>query len=140
MEINVYSRSKGTKALIENSAKFFEQELKLKNSTYTLDIYTEKDLVKTQGCRGIVNKVGPKYIMMLVDSRLDFERMVVTLAHEMVHVKQFARGQVKSGKNHKLNYWLGKKVKAEYYDRPWEVEAFSKERVLANKIFAIVGG
>ena len=26
-----------------------------------------------------------------------------------------------------------------YYDQPWEIEAFSKERILANKIFSITG-
>jgi hypothetical protein len=33
---------------------------------------------------------------------------------------------------------MGKKFRGHYYDLPWEVEAFSKERVLANKVFKII--
>jgi hypothetical protein len=75
---------------------------------------------------------------MLIDSGLDMERLVLTLAHEMVHVKQYARGQIKHKLGGKTYYWMGKPIRKQYYDQPWEVEAFSKERVLANKIFQIV--
>jgi len=61
-----------------------------------------------------------------------------TLAHEMVHVKQYARGQITHGKNLKSKFWMGQRIKSQYYDSPWEIEAYSKERVLANKIFKII--
>ena len=58
-----------------------------------------------------------------------------TLAHEMVHVKQTVRGQL-SSRGVSL-FWRGKKVlcsKINYYDRPWEIEAWSKQTLLSNKI------
>ena len=43
-----------------------------------------------------------------------------TLAHELVHVKQFARGELTEN----LQYWKGKDhSETEYWDQPWEKEA-----------------
>jgi hypothetical protein len=56
-----------------------------------------------------------------------------TLAHEMVHVKQFAKGQfVTKGDK---QFWMGKRVtkRVKYLDQPWEVEAFSKQEILFRK-------
>jgi len=50
-----------------------------------------------------------------------------TLAHEMVHVKQFARGELSSS----LQHWKGRDhTDTEYWDQPWEKEA----RRLQNKM------
>lgn len=45
---------------------------------------------------------------------------LTTLAHEMVHVKQFARGEL----NESLTRFKGKDYSnTKYWDQPWEVEA-----------------
>ena len=50
-----------------------------------------------------------------------------TLAHEMVHVKQFARGELSSS----LQHWKGRDHSdTDYWDQPWEKEA----RRLQNKM------
>ena len=52
---------------------------------------------------------------------------LTTLAHEMVHVKQFARNELDSA----LTVWKGKDhTNTEYWDQPWEREA----RRLQNKL------
>lgn len=53
-----------------------------------------------------------------------------TLAHEMVHVKQFARGELDFG----LTRWKSNKYcdKIEYWDQPWEKEARRLQQVLVN--------
>lgn len=52
---------------------------------------------------------------------------LATLAHEFVHVKQFARNELDSA----LTVWKGKNhTKTEYWDAPWEKEA----RRLQNKM------
>jgi hypothetical protein len=52
------------------------------------------------------------------------------LAHELVHVKQFARRElVDLGEVGKTKF-LGKNVcekKTHYYDTPWEIEAYGRE-------------
>ena len=49
-----------------------------------------------------------------------YSNWVTTLAHEMVHVKQFARGEL----NESLTKWKNKDCSdKEYWDQPWEIEA-----------------
>lgn len=53
------------------------------------------------------------------------EEMLKTLAHEMVHVLQYARGEL----NEEMTYWRGRKVNSDaipYHEQPWEIEAESK--------------
>ena len=138
MNIQLNIRNPGTKEFVGMVVKYFEQDLKLKKSTWTLDVRTKRGMRFETDSRGIVSHVGPKYLVMVLDSGLDFERLVLTIAHEMVHVKQYARGQIKHKLGQKTRYWMGKKVRKQYYEQPWELEAFSKERILANKVFQII--
>jgi hypothetical protein len=60
----------------------------------------------------------------------------MTLAHELVHVKQMAKGILKSTKNGS-QIWAGKKYskRTKYLDRPWEIEAFSKQELILRRAF-----
>jgi hypothetical protein len=58
-----------------------------------------------------------------------------TLAHEMVHIKQFVHGET----NETLSKWKGISIDSDaidYYQHPWELEAYSLETGLWTK-FAI---
>jgi hypothetical protein len=132
------ARNSISKGLVENCLQFFRNELKLQNSRYSLIVVPERGMSGRDGIRGSVFKLGPTVIGMNIDTALDTERLIIALAHEMVHVKQYARGQITHGKNLNSKFWMGKKFRGNYYDLPWEVEAFSKERVLANKVFQII--
>ena len=138
MDIQVLARKSVSKLLIENCLQVFRTELKLQNSRYSLVVVPERGMSVKDGIRGSVFKIAPTVIGMCIDTALDTERLIIALAHEMVHVKQYARGQITHGKNLNSRFWMGKKFKGHYYDLPWEVEAFSKERVLANKVFQII--
>ena len=138
MEIEIAARASITKNVIETCVALFKKELKLENSQYSLVILTDRGMSKRDGCRGSVFQVGPKALGMVIDTAMSIENLIITIAHEMVHVKQYARGQIKHGKNLKSKFWMGQKNKSQYYDSPWEIEAYSKERVLANKVFKII--
>ena len=138
MDIQVMARNSISKVLVENCLQLFRNELKLQNSRYSLIVVPERGMSVKDGIRGSVFKLGPTVIGMSIDTALDTERLIIALAHEMVHVKQYARGQITHGKNLNSKFWMGKKFRGHYYDLPWEVEAFSKERVLANKVFKII--
>ena len=62
-----------------------------------------------------------------------YSNWVVNLAHEMVHVKQFARRET-CGYGVK---WKGKKIapKTPYYDLPWEKEAYKMQDRLAQLVW-----
>ena len=75
-------------------------------------------------------------ITMDLDSRLGMDKLIHTLAHEMVHVRQIARGQL-SYKGKKI-FWKGQRVypkKMSYYDHPWEIDAWRNEKVLASRVW-----
>ncbi|NBP16863.1 hypothetical protein EBU95_21190, partial [bacterium] len=62
-------------------------------------------------------------------------RILETLAHEMVHLKQFAFNET----NDQLSMWRGEKIdsdKVEYWSHPWEIDAYGRESGLLTK-FAI---
>ena len=57
---------------------------------------------------------------------------LLTLAHEMVHLKQFAKGEL----NDANTTWKGQEIDTdvvEYSDWPWEIEANTLELVLYDR-------
>lgn len=141
MEIKVLSQSKVRKELIENASQFFMKKLNLNFSTYTVYICTQPNLRKEDGVNGLCGRTGDKEITIALDSRLSVKKILYTLAHEMVHMKQYCRGQYRSEKSrngkHK-RFWLGKQVSVSYIKRPWEIEAFSRENILVEQLLAVV--
>jgi len=61
------------------------------------------------------------------DARL--RRLLETVAHEMVHVKQFARGELYQSSMTAKHRWQGnwQRSEKEYWDLPWEIEAHGRE-------------
>jgi hypothetical protein len=60
-----------------------------------------------------------------VEKRQTLRRLLETVAHEMVHVKQYARKEING-----RDCWYGKYIntdKTEYWDLPWEIEAHGRE-------------
>lgn len=51
--------------------------------------------------------------------------MMMTLAHEFVHLKQYAIGEL----DENMNVWKGKRMPSsmDYWDTPWEIEAHGRE-------------
>lgn len=61
-----------------------------------------------------------------IDKTQPMRRMLETVAHEMVHVKQFARRELHPS----TDEWYGKTYnpkKVSYWDLPWEIEAHGRE-------------
>ena len=63
--------------------------------------------------------------------------MFKVLAHEMVHVKQHAKGEAKDKikKDKYITLWFGEKYDDDtsYWDQPWEIEAYGLENSLVAK-------
>ena len=57
-----------------------------------------------------------------------------TLAHEMVHVRQLAKGQMKFLPN-QARIWMGKRYnkRTHYLDQPWELDAFARQEIVFRK-------
>lgn len=144
MQHQVLSKSPARRILIEGVVRVLIHELKLTKSRKFLTVRSERGLIQRDQMRGVV---GPdpddaNHIVMLLDSSLKHEDLIATLCHEMVHVKQFALGQAQikyRGKKATFQ-WMGRSVRACYWDQPWEQDAWRKEKVLASRIYKILTG
>lgn len=71
----------------------------------------------------------PREFEIQLRRRRSLKSTLQTLAHEFVHVKQFAKGEL----NCDHTKWHGEKIDSEvidYNDLPWEIEACSLEAIL----------
>lgn len=141
MEIQIITRSPAKRALLQAVTALYAQLLKLENSKFSVVVSLVPSFAKETGMNGAACLVEDKVVAVAIDSRLPMEQMLITLAHEMVHVKQRAKGQLKSRINRKgevVVSWMGRDYNTNYFDSPWELEAFSRERIMANKIAHII--
>lgn len=74
-----------------------------------------------------------------INKNLSYHHQVETLAHEMVHLKQFARNEWKMHNREGVYSWMGKrmyipedKYSERYRKLPWEKEAYLSEPWLTS--------
>ena len=113
------SQKKHTKSMVEFCAN------KLMPRLHNLDIFVH--LCKTTGALGYCLELEDNRTFELeINRTLSLRQLLETIAHEMVHVKQYARRELHPSKE----AWLGKTVnpkKVSYWDLPWEIEAHGRE-------------
>lgn len=71
--------------------------------------------------------------MVVIQSKMSFKDIGLTLAHEMVHVRQMARGTLKTVNG--TQYWAGRRYtkRTKYLDQPWEQDAFARQEIIFRK-------
>lgn len=77
----------------------------------------------------------PRDFLIEIHPWLGAAELLKTLAHEMVHIKQYVMGET----NETLSKWKGMSIDSDaidYYEHPWEMEAYSLETGLWTK-FAV---
>jgi hypothetical protein len=69
-----------------------------------------------------------------------YPEMLITICHEMIHVRQMARGELKEvgitrGGKHHYQVWKGKKIskRLAYAKHPWETEAYKLQDKYAKQ-------
>lgn len=97
----------------------------------TLDITVEfsSDMGETAGA---VLEIDKRMFEIELSEFLSFDELIKTVCHEMVHVKQYARGEMKAESIGAV-LWRNEEVAsdlANYYEFPWEVEAYEMEVIL----------
>lgn len=131
MDFFVRTRSKQTKDFIERIVPSMIKQLGLRRSKKLLFIKIARSgLEDNDGLTSYISHLGAIVILLKPQS---LERLGVTLAHEMVHVKQLANGRLKSING--VNYWNGKRYssRTKYLNQPWEIEAFSKQELIFRR-------
>lgn len=81
----------------------------------------------------------PKSFFIDINPRLSRRMQLITLAHELVHVKQYVLGELRDTKYEKWVRWKNKKIAFfnsagfTYKNAPWEIEAHGKEYKIYRK-------
>lgn len=88
-----------------------------KKTGYLADVTPTDDDEKRMPREFEINMHRPKRLKSIIYS----------LAHEFVHVKQFAKGELKYLLNNRVTFNRMKYTDDGYWDSPWEIEAYGKE-------------
>jgi hypothetical protein len=128
MEFMVESRSPKIRKFFEAILPSMIEQLNLQNSRKLLMVKVDK--IDTQGVTIPMDSIDT---YLVVVNKQNITQMGITLAHEMVHVKQMAKGILKS--HAKGNVWNGKLYtkKTKYLDQPWEQDAFAKQELVFRR-------
>ena len=135
---------------LEMATRFFASHLlharTIPNITIDLEIVRNLDV---QGeCINEDDTKNPRYFTIRLKAQ-KLDEMIKTLGHEMVHVKQYAKNEL--SKNMRLtrgrdgqdtitlgskwmgSWWTPKSKEDDYWDSPWEIEAYGREVGLYHK-------
>lgn len=131
---------KDFKPFVERAAIFYSKEL-VPNSRIRNNCSVEikfDETIKEYGFASVGaynTRKQPRKFLIEIHPHIGSRRILETLAHEMVHVKQYIQDET----NDQLTKWRGKKInsdKVDYWVQPWEIDAYGRETGLITK-FAI---
>lgn len=136
---------------LDRAARFFASQLlhprTIANIELDIDVLSRLDVdgecVDEDGTR------NPRYFTINL-RRQSLDEMIKTLAHEMVHLKQHAKNELRSGfmvasrgglsmsSKWKGEIWKPGRNEDGYWDAPWEIEAYGREVGLYHKWVAFI--
>jgi hypothetical protein len=132
MIVSVSGTTKKIADLTESLVHYCADKLKIKDSV-VIDVEFSRTLYKEDGILGEVDfddsNHKPKEFTITVDSTGSKRRMMETIAHEMVHVKQYSKGELVDLSRSNSTRWQNNIIdkSTNYWDLPWEIEAHGKE-------------
>lgn len=138
MQIKVFNcPDKKFKPYVEEATRFYANELIenkriLKNCHVAIRFDGKMDMYGFADIVEVNTKNKPRGFLIELHPGIGAKNILSTLAHEMVHVKQYINGEL----NDEMTLWKGKKVdsdKMDYWVHPWEIEAYGIEAGLLYK-------
>ena len=129
MEYHIDAGAK-TKRYIEGLLPSMLSQLSLTRSRQFLHIIVDRDIEHTGQT---VPLSGIDTVLVVLKPTRNWVDLGVTLAHELTHVAQFAKGQLKPTAKGKL--WKGRLYKNNhpYLDQPWEIQAFARQEIVFRR-------
>lgn len=138
MEYKVEANSKRAQKFLDALMPSFIEQLGLSNSKRAVLVKVTRDLEEEfQGATLNIEFADCMMVMIRAPKRItpiSLLEMATTLAHEMVHVRQLAKGIMRFAHG-EVRYWKGKRYtkKTKYLDMPWEIDAFSRQEILLRR-------
>jgi hypothetical protein len=129
MEYHIQSGPK-TKRFIESLLPSMLEQLKLTKSRKLLHIIVDKEEPHSGQT---IPLLGIDTFLVVLKPTRRLEELGVTLAHELTHVAQFAKGTLKVSPTGKI--WNGKFYANDvaYLQQPWEIDAFAKQEIIFRR-------
>lgn len=121
---------------VKKAAQFYAEQLMSPRMLENIFIRVKFKKINAHGYASVTefspsNK--PRQFEIEIHPGIGAKEILKTLAHEMVHIKQYAMGDM----NVNCTRWKGTKVKSpDYWTEPWEIEAYGMQPGLWTK-FAI---
>jgi hypothetical protein len=129
--MHYYIEARGkTKQYIEGLLPSMLSQLALTRSRQLLHIIVDRDIEHTGET---VPLSGIDTVLVVLKPTRNWVDLGVTLAHELTHVAQFAKGILKPTAKGRL--WKGKLYKENhpYLDQPWEIQAFARQEIIFRR-------
>lgn len=105
----------------------------------TLDILVEIVKMNSDAVGFCMHQDRKREFMIEVSKDLGIVEMVTTVVHEMIHVKQWVRNEMDDGITNGRARWKTKTIPfdTDYYDLPWEKEAYRLQDQYAKEIWEL---
>jgi len=136
MLLHIKGSNKKVRKVVEQAAWYYAEKLMGKRLLGSLEITInlKKDLLIKEGNEGSAVWEDDGYrsreFSIELDTTVKIRNLLITLAHEMVHVKQWAKNEMYEYMEPHMVRFKGEKIhlkETDYWDYPWEIEAYGKQ-------------
>jgi hypothetical protein len=125
-----------SRSLCKEALRFYGKELlgdRLVKNINVYLVFEKLPFIVNALCHWEDDNHKCRNFIIIVNKKLNKKTTLISLAHEMVHVKQYARKQLKDYlRSHKVKW--GNRVynlnNVDYWKSPWEKEAYKKDHIL----------
>ena len=148
IEVDIHNcRSKVKVDIYRKAVECFVHALMPKIKNMYIDVCLENNLDADAFC----TQIGSNQFLIEVSKKLPTRDQIKSIAHEMVHCKQFYQKKLQykdnkifwEGKTYKLNQMKRNNLTYDeyhsYLNTPWEIEAYEMEDVLFNNFVSNEG-
>ena len=138
MEYLVEAKNEHAQKFIDSIMPSIIDQLGLARSRRAVLVKVTNDIEEGMQGATLDIKIADCYLVLIKQpkrvTKTSLLEMGLTLAHEMVHVRQLAKGQMKFLPN-QARIWMGKRYskKTHYLDQPWELDAFARQEIVFRK-------
>ena len=130
MEFYVETRSAKTRKFIEAILPSMLEQMKLTKNKRLLHIKFDQDF---EDLGTMVPLLGIDTFLIVIKPTRNLHELGVTLAHELIHVAQVAKGKLRFVPRGCV--WQGKFYNRQvpYLSKPWEIQAFREQELLFRR-------